>query len=360
MSEAAARIPVVIAAEDMISGVTSWALRAKAAFAGHPRYEIRLINCVASSNRSPEFDATFLGLADFRAYLAAMPEAIVIPNFVWPLYEVCRELRAEGKPMRVIGYCRADSEDEYYGPLGRVESVVDRFVAVSPECQRRLRAHLPPARREDVDCLPTGVVVPPRLDRAWSVAPIRLVYAGRMAQRQKRILDLARLAEQLDARNVDYRFSLVGPGREAEDLKSALAAQVASGRVVFRGRVEPAAMPSLFASHDVHVLVSEYEGTSNSMLESMAQGCAQLLTRAANGPDGIVSDGVEGALFAVGDASAMAAAVARWASSRGILERLGRAAYAAAKPYSIESHAARLAAIFDAAFAGRYRAREAR
>jgi len=346
-SSAPGKVPVVIAAENMVSGVTSWARRLKQALASHPRYEVRLVNCVPSQNPPHGFDADLLGREAAAAYLAALPEAIVVPNFVWDLFPIAAGLRRHGKGHRLLGCCRSDSESEYYRPLSQLEPLIDRFVAVSAACQAKLARHLPASRKDDIDCLPAGIRVPAQLDRTWSVAPVRLAYAGRMSQRQKRILDLAGLARELERRAIDYRLDIAGPGREAETLKRALRDVAHGGRVRLLGRLEPDAIERLWARCDIHILPSEYEGTSNSMLESMATGCAQVLTRPAAEGHGLVRHGLEGLLSPVGDMASMAAHAQALARDPARLKAMGLAAHAAVRPYATERHATAFAAILD-------------
>lgn len=345
---APARIPVIIALGDFASGVVSWAFRLRDAFANHPRYEILLMNCYVTGNRIGRFDLEATSDSALRTVLAERAPAIVVPNFVWDAFPVCVEVVAAGAQLRTIGFCRADSEDEYYAPLDWFEPAIARFVAVSPECGKRLSERLP-ARSKDITVLPTGVWVPERLDREWQGSPIRLVYGGRIVQVQKRVMDFIPLVERLLDAGIDFRFNIAGVGRQLLELKAAMAQVPHDGRVQFLERVAPGEMPGVWRGHDVFIQTSDYEGTSNSMLESMAQGTVPVITRTDSGVAGVIEEDVNGILVPVGDMAAMAHAIGELAQRPERLEALGRAAHQTATRYSMENYVRRFTEALDAA-----------
>lgn len=345
-----ARIPVIIALGDFASGVTSWAFRLRDAFAGHPRYEILLMNCYVTGNHIGRFDLEATSETALRAVLAANSPAIVVPNFVWDAFPVCAEAAAAGADVRTIGFCRADSEDEYYAPLDWFEPAIARFAAVSPECGKRLAEKLP-ARSADITVLPTGVWVPERLDRQWQSRPIRLIYGGRIVQVQKRVMDFIPLVEHLLDAGIDFQFSIAGVGRQLLELKSAMTQAPHGGRVRFLDRVPPEEMPRIWRGHDVFIQTSDYEGTSNSMLESMAQGTVPVITRTESGVAGVIEEDVNGILVPVGDMAAMARAIGALAEHPERIEEIGRAAHRTAARYSMENYVLRFTEVLDAALA---------
>ena len=163
-SESERPIPVIIAGLDGISGVTAWSFRLREALKAHPRYRIVLVNCRETGNRLGHFDHTVPNQADMRDLLRNLAPAIVLPNFIWPVFDVCAALIAEGVHLRCIGFCRADSELEYYNPLAWYEPLITQFAAVSPECAAHLAQRLP-HRRRYISIMPTGINVPTALER---------------------------------------------------------------------------------------------------------------------------------------------------------------------------------------------------
>ncbi|MBP8128457.1 MAG: glycosyltransferase family 4 protein [Candidatus Hydrogenedentes bacterium] len=344
------RIPVLIALGDFASGVVSWGFRLRDAFAVHPRYEILLVNCRVTGNNIGRFDVAAPSDAAVRAVCADRAPAVVVPNFVWDIFPIAAELAETGAELRTIGFCRADSEEEYYAPLAWFDPVIAQFVAVSPECGRRLGERLP-HRAGDITVLPTGVWVPERLERVWSARPIRLVYGGRIVQQQKRVMDFVPLAEKLLERRVDFVFDIIGAGRQLAELRTALEQVPHGGRVRLLDRVPPEAMPRVWAEHDIFIQTSDFEGTSNSMLESMACGTVPVITRTESGVAGVIEENANGMLVPIGEMDVMADVIAALAQQPERIAVMGRAAHETARLYSMESYVARFSEVLDRALA---------
>ncbi len=342
------RPAVIVVVEDYLGGVKSWATRIRKVYEGHPEFNVLMLEVpVYAKTVTGSFHLCAPTLDDVYDVLSEIRPAIVVPNYAWEVFGVCARLIDEGVPLRTVGFCRTD-EEVYYGPLQWFEPIIAQFVCVSPECAQKLGERIP-QRRADIHVLPTGVVVPPALDRAYQTAPVRVAYGGRMSQVQKRVWDFLPLARALLDRKVDFQLDLVGSGSQTEKLKAAMAEVPHGGRVRFHDPVAPDAMLDIWAAHDIFVQVSEYEGTSNSMLESMAFGAVPVVTDATSGIRGVIEEGRNGFIVPVGDMEAMAQRIADLAQSAETLERLGRAAFESSKRYSIENYEKRFSEILRGA-----------
>ena len=82
----------------------------------------------------------------------------------------------------------------------------------------------------------------------------------------------------------------------------------------------------------VLVLPSRSEGMGRVLVEAFCRGRGVVGTRAGSIPD-LVEDGVSGLLVAPGDPAALADALVRVLSNRGLAERLAAGAHAAAAPW---------------------------
>lgn len=328
------RIPVVIAAADIESGVTSWALRFRDYCAGDPQLDVTAVNCWHTGKGVGRFDAEITSEGAMRRYLRQRPDAVVVPNFVWELFPLCAELAAQGLPLRTIGYARSDSSTEYYDPLTWIEPLAGAFLASSYECAKHLRQRLP-HRAAEIHAAPSGVIVPERLNRRWQTKPLRLVYAGRLVQEQKRVLDFIPLVAALLERQVDFELTLIGAGRESAELQRGFDALPHGGRVRIRPAVPWDAMPEVWSHCDVFVLLSDYEGTSSSMLEAMAQGCVPVVTESSSGVRGVIQHGHSGFIVPVGAMDMMAGQIATLAALPAQLEAMGRAAHGAVAPFAM-------------------------
>lgn len=328
-----------------LGGVTNWSVRMAATLgrAGHPCTVLEHVNPTVPWREDPppqvewpRFEARHPGSARRQDvpvylphYLRTLP-ATLVPNYTEGAYAACAEAsRQRPGDMRVLAFAHAD-QPYYYELLQRYEAIATLLVAVSEEIGARLRQLLP-HRAADVRVRPYGVEASRTLARAWSAAsqPLRLAYAGRLVETQKRVGDLAALANVLADRGVDFTLDIVGAGVDEGRLRDAVARspEAVQRRVRFLGRVAPAAMPALWQDVDVAVLVSEYEGISIAMLEAMAGGCVPVVTRVSGTRDAIL-EGRTGCTVPVGDMVAMADAITGLASDRDRLATMGRQAHA--------------------------------
>lgn len=104
------------------------------------------------------------------------------------------------------------------------------------------------------------------------------------------------------------RLVLFGEGPLEAELRAHAAELGIDGYVVFPGYVDDPA--ACYAEADLFVLSSTSEGFGNVLIEAMAAGVPVVSTDAPHGPREILADGQFGLLVPVGDAEALAAAMA--------------------------------------------------
>jgi glycosyltransferase involved in cell wall biosynthesis len=332
------RIPVVIAGTNCLSGVTTWAEHLRATLAGHPRYEVKLLQ--VGEGDAGVSDIVVSSIDEAHRIVRDMAPLIMLPNYLWELY-----LAGFEPGVACLGMCHADNDEQYYRPLTWYEPMITQFVAVSRECSAHLRERLP-FRADDVTTLPYGIPVPHVLTRDYRTNPLRIVYAGRVTQLQKRVWDFVPLVERLIEMGVRFVFDVVGEGDEYEPLRGAMMARFA-GYVRFHARVPYHQMATVWSAHDVFVQTSDFEGTSVSMLEAMAYGVVPTVTAASSGIDGVIHDGENGCVVPVGDMDAMARCIAHVAAGRDRLAALGAAAHQTAQGYALERYAEQFADVLD-------------
>ena len=248
------------------------------------------------------------GINAIRGFLStysAVKAQIFIPNWSWGTYGTVSLMSLnEACDTRVIAFAHTD-QDHYYELLTYYEPIISKFVGVSETICQRLRCLLP-SRLGDICKLMYPVAVRDESRRLDHKKPLTITYAGRIEQRQKRILDLIALADLLASKNGNYHFTIAGDGAQLAQLTAHFQNKEYSNvSIEFLGLVAHERMTDLWAGSDISILFSEFEGMSIAMLESMGQGCVPIVTD-VSGSKETIRHGHTGFIVAVGDVGAMA------------------------------------------------------
>lgn len=111
--------------------------------------------------------------------------------------------------------------------------------------------------------------------------------------------------------------------RKAEETKRVVQEAGLQSRVTFMPGYQLSELPELLAGHDIYVSASIRDGTSSSLLEAMATGLFPVVSDIEANREWI-EDGVNGLLFPVGDADALAQQLQRASADRELVRRAGR------------------------------------
>jgi glycosyltransferase involved in cell wall biosynthesis len=257
--------------------------------------------------------------------------------------------------IRIVGWQHADIAYDAR-VLAHYEPVIAAFAGVSGRVALTLADALP-HRAADIRHIPNAVPVghaPPERTPARS-RPLRLVYTGRLEQRQKRVLALIHLSDELDRRGVDHTLSIIGDGPAAGEVRAMAEHPARRARVVAPGAMAPAELRGVLRDADCFVLASRYEGLSVAMLEAMAEGCVPVVTGVDSGAAEAVIDGLHGVLVDAHPddpdeavAVALADGVQRFLA--GDTREMGMQAWRrVGESFSLERFGARASALIDAA-----------
>jgi glycosyltransferase involved in cell wall biosynthesis len=265
------------------------------------------------------------------AYAAAKAE-VFIPNWSWGTYAtVALMSRHEACDIRVIAFAHSDQE-HYYELLTYYEPIVSKFVAVSETACRRLRRLLP-SRAKDICKLMYPVAVRGDGRKQDHEKALTIMYAGRVQQRQKRIFDLIALADLLALKSGAYRFKIAGDGLQLPGLVEHFEKiRYSNVSIEFMGLVAHENMTDLWATSDIAILFSEYEGMSISMLEAMGQGCVPVVTDVSGAREKI-THGHTGFVVPVGDVGSMAQIIADLDADRTRVETIANACIASLRDH---------------------------
>ncbi len=253
---------------------------------------------------------------------------LLLPNCGQTAHEACRRLLLDppkAHRLRVLGY--AHSDDANTGLLlEHYQEIFAGIVAVSEHLQRRLEGLLETPARERLHCLPYPQT---RLEAASGVSrdssePLRLIYAGRLEETQKRLSRLIDVVEFLEEAGTPFELELLGSGPAEAPLRDQLSpwTQGSQPKVRFLGACPPEAVPAHLARADVLLLTSAYEGNPLVLAEAMAARLCPVVMRIDSGIGELVEDGRTGFRVPQGDCGAMADVIGRLHADRELLERL--------------------------------------
>lgn len=264
---------------------------------------IRIVRCNINAS---ETQLTPAEIKESSRCYESIPDPVYFPNWSWGTWSsVATILRNPAKPCRVIGIAHTD-ESSYYSLLIYYESIISKFIAVSNAIEQRLIQELP-TRRHDIVRLSYPLAIKTGQIRGdHPRQELRIGYAGRIQDYQKRISDLKSLVSKLSTLPGNYCFEIAGDGTHLPELMAFFDTNHYDNITIrFHGLIESVNMPDFWSNIDVAILFSSHEGLSISMIESMAAGCVQMVTNVSGVSDSVVH-GIRGFIHEVGDTTAMA------------------------------------------------------
>jgi len=128
---------------------------------------------------------------------------------------------------------------------------------------------------ESLSCIPNGVDIE-RFDRDRE-RNRDILFLGRLDPK-KRVSDLIEAFGLIAEEYPDTRLVIVGTGSLDDELEEQARATAASDRIVFEGRVPDEAIPEYYASSELFVLPSVWEGHPLTLLEAWASGIPVITT----------------------------------------------------------------------------------
>ena len=253
---------------------------------------------------------------------------IVLGMRVFDLFEAIASIKSSREqPLRFALGIRA-FEPGYLQDLINFGSVVD-YCMTSGELIAQSCVAVGRFPENRVISIPGGVPTPsaPRRTPA-SDDHIRLLYAGRLEQAQKRVLDLCGITDQLQRQAIPFRLSICGSGPAEEELRSRLEPLVQSGQVQFHGWCDK---QTLYDQHlpaaDCFIHTAAFEGVTIAPREAMAHGVVPVISQFRGlATEGQFRHGHNCLTFPVGDLSDATAAIARLYHDRALWKRLSDAA----------------------------------
>jgi colanic acid/amylovoran biosynthesis glycosyltransferase len=269
---------------------------------------------------TPYVDDQVIGVLEA---LAIEQPDIFVPNCSPAGYYASPYARRAG--IKTIGVLHAD--DSFY------HDMLDLFVqgpeplaavvSVSAFLHDLARAAVTPSTR----VLDATYGVP--IEDGTATAPaetLTLIYAGRLAEQQKRITRVAHRLCEATLAVPGVRAVLYGEGPESDEVARIIDAHGATGRVRIAGPLgHQEILPAMRQGH-AFVLLSEFEGLSIALIEAMACGLVPIVALMRSGTTDVIVPDVNAFVVDPDDPASVTAAVRRLREEPGLWTRMSCAA----------------------------------
>jgi glycosyltransferase involved in cell wall biosynthesis len=179
----------------------------------------------------------------------------------------------------IVAVLHADDK-KYYQLIARYQKTTDVIVSVSARVDSTIRKQGTYSDVGQLFVIPCGIQLPKLSRHETRGGPIGLLYVGRIEHGQKRTMDLIKVAEELQRRNVHFSLTVVGDGVAVRAEMEAEVARLGLGKAVtFAGWLGQQDVLKLMAASDIVMLTSNYEGMPISMMEALSMGCGFVGTK---------------------------------------------------------------------------------
>ena len=165
---------------------------------------------------------------------------------------------------------------------------------------------------ERIHYAPYGVEpVPSPGAAARDDASLRVLFAGRLEQEQKRVLDLIGVAHALQRSGLPWQLTIAGDGPERATLQRQL--KNFGARIRWLGSIPQRQLAAeVYPAHDALLVLSEWETGPIVAWEAMSAGLPVVTTRyLGSGREAALVHGANCLMFEIGDTAAAASALLR-------------------------------------------------
>lgn len=246
--------------------------------------------------------------ADIVCYVKKMievrPKAIIC-NFPFSIMKAaCIVKRCYDRDLKIIAIVHNDLEI-YYRTYDFWEKEIDICIGISEKIEKEIKLN---TRLTDKFMrLCWKINIPFEKNHRYSNAnePIRIGYAGRIVDHQKRLDRMIPIAIDLVNRNVDFKIQIAGEGMYRAKLEEIIQKNNLQQYFQFLGRLEHDQMQEFWENQDIYINCSDYEGHSIAQAEAMASGAVPVMMDVSGARDDI-ENGENGFVVPVGDVNGMA------------------------------------------------------
>ena len=150
------------------------------------------------------------------------------------------------------------------------------------------------ANKTKIRVIPSGVPIPAKVSSQSS--PLKVVYVGRLVQKQKRIHETLEALLKVTKLLPDVTITFIGDGVERDSLERKTQSKGLTQRIKFIGAIPSEKLAEELINHHVLVLLSDYEGTPGAVMDAMACGLVPVCMDIKGGVQDLIQQGITGFL----------------------------------------------------------------
>ena len=195
---------------------------------------------------------------------------VFVPNLSVAGYYASRWIREAGIPTIAV---HRNDDDFHWGMvdqfvMGSQAWLVSGLVCVSHGLYRRVNDLKP--QHTKLTVIPSGVPIPSQT--CQETETLKIVYVGRLVQKQKRIIDVLCSLQKVIHELPTTAVTIIGDGLERPRLERMVDEMGLQHKITFKGSVKSEDIQNLLLEHNIIVLLSDYEGTPGAIMDGMACG----------------------------------------------------------------------------------------
>lgn len=156
--------------------------------------------------------------------------------------------------------------------------------------------------------------------------PIKIAYAARLEKLHKHSELLIPLIQCLEKEEINYILDIAGDGALYNTLREFIKDSNLLNKIHMLGLVEHAGMEDFWLQHDISINLSECEGCSLAMVESMSGGAIPVFTNVFSTRH-FIKDGINGFVVEFNDIPKMVSCIRYLDNNRDRLTEMGTAAH---------------------------------
>ena len=164
-------------------------------------------------------------------------------------------------------------------------------------------------------------------DNSGNSAPVSILWEGRLLKLKRADL-LVKAAAILKEKGLDFSVTIVGEGKEKENLIALSRKLKVDDIVSFENFLKPDEAREKMSLADIYVMTSNFwEGWGSVIYEGLNAGCAVVASHACGATPWLVKDNETGLVFKSGSEKSLAGGIEKLLTSSELRERLSRNAY---------------------------------